>query len=667
LLTGATPVAADYEPAIMHKILHVAPPSLRTTGVSRAAQLEPVIGRMLAKDPADRFASATEVIEALMGAGDGAPPRRRFNRGALFGGAVAALVVVGTLLVTRPWRDSSGPAGGRGDDRTAIAVLPFQNLSAEASHAYFAGGLHDELLTQLAKVSALKVISRTSVMGYAGGKTPLRQIASELGVGCVVEGSVQVLGERLRVSVQLVDAKTDEHLWAERYDRTLDDAFAIQSDVAQRIVAAVGATLGATEQELIAEAPTANAEAYQFYLQARDYANRPGYHREDFENAQQLYERALELDPGFALAHAGLSHVHGSMYWFRYDPSPARLDRQREEAEEALRLAPEVPQVHIAMGFMHAVRGDRRRAVAEYEVASHGLPNDAGVWFRIAAVQRRLGNWDQCFEAYEQAARLNPRDPDLHWDLGGLTFRTTRRYADSVRALDRALALAPDLYVAAVSKGWVFVEWQGQVDSLRAVLQRLPPDAPLGHLGSPRAQRAELLLWERRTDDLFALLASTPGRVLEGQGFYYPVALYAAWSHRLSGDDDAARAQFESALALLDSAAANLPDDERIHVARGLALAGLERSADAVKEADWLAQSPVYREDAYDGPFDAHKRARILAQAGAADAALDEIERLLPGPSLLTIHVLTLDPLWDPIREDPRFGELVARYGGRRL
>jgi len=349
------------------------------------------------------------------------------------------------------------------------------------------------------------------------------------------------------------------------------------------------------------------------------------------------------------------------MYWFRYDPSTARLERQSEEAQTAFRLAPNVPQVHVAMGFAHAVRGDRKSAVAEYKLASRGLPNSLDVWKRIAAVNRRLGNWEACYEAYERAARLDPRDPDLHWDLGGLTFRTTRQYEKSIRAFDRALALAPDLHVAAVCRAWVFIEWKGELDSLRSVLDRLPPDAPLGHLGTARAQRATLLLWERRPQDLLALVRSSTEPVIEGQGFYYPVSLWAAWANRLSGDDASARAQFTSALALLDSIAATSPDDERIHIARGLVLGGLGRKEEAIKEADWLAQSPVYREDAYDGPIDAHKRAQILSQAGATDAALDEIERLLPGPSPLTVHVLILDPLWDPVREDGRFEKLVGR------
>ncbi len=670
LLTGATPFAAEYEQAIMHKILNVAPPSLRNSGVKNAAQIDPVIGKMLAKDTEERSQSAREVVDALSHLGREEPARagrnapRRVRRLAVVGSTAAVLVVVGALVVLRPWRQA--PVSTElSEEHTAIAVLPFQNLSVDKSHAYFAGGLHDELLTELSKVSALKVISRTSVMGYAGTKTPLRQIASDLGVGSIVEGSVQVVGERLRVNVQLIDAATDQHLWAERYDRTLDDAFAIQSDVAQRIVAAVGATLGTSEKELIAQAPTANAEAYRFYVQALEYARRPGNERHNYESAEQLYKRALALDDGFALAHAGLSVVHGSMHWFRYDPSPTRVARQREEAETALRLAPEIPQAHLAMGLAHYWGNrDYARALAEFYIGLQGAPNEASLWFMVGAIHRRLGDWDKFYEVFERAARLDPRDANLQLE-GGWTFRLTRRYADATRAYDRALALAPDLHYAAVWKGWTLVQWHGEMDSLRAVLNRLAPDTPIGEEGTARAQRARLLLLERRGDNLLALLASAPGRVFQGSEFYYPISLYAAWAHRLAGDQESARTAFESALMMLDSVIVDLSDDYPVHVARGLALAGLGRRQAALDEAEWLAQSFIYRNDAFEGPMVSEERARILAQAGAADAALDEIERLLPGPSFLTVHFLRLDPLWDPIRDDPRFQALIAKYSER--
>ena len=584
---------------------------------------------------------------------------------------VAALLVIagGVLAMLRGGDEGSEPtetatpAGEPEHPRTAIAVLPFQNLSADGPYAYFAGGLHDELLTQLAKVAALKVISRTSVMGYAGTNLPpLRQIASELGVGSVVEGSVQVMGDRLRVNVQLIDATTDEHLWAESYDRTLDDAFAIQSDVAQRVVVAVGATLGSSEQQALAEAPTANAEAYRLYLQGQEYYRRTGFLRQNWEIAQQLYERALELDSTFALAYAALSQVHGEMWWYRYDPSPERLALQREEAETALRLAPGLPQAHIAMGRGHYYRRDWQATLDEYDIALQALPNDAELWEWIGYVHRRLENWDEVDAAFEKATQLDPRNADLFHDLGGYTYKLTRRYADAIAALNRALTLAPDLQVAAVLKGQVYLDWKGELDTLRAVLEQLPPDAESGGLGTARAQRVELLLLDRKPDSLLAVLGSAPDTVFEGYGFFLPTSLYAAWAHGLRGDDVTAHAAFDSARLLLDSVLVALPDDRRVHAARGLALAGLGRRQEALREARWLEQSVVYREDAYDGPSVAENRARILAQAGEVDAALDEIEQILTGPGWLSVHRLRLDPRWDPIRDHPRFQALLERY-----
>jgi serine/threonine-protein kinase len=670
MLAGRPPFTGSARESIVYQHLSVDPTDIKALRPSVPGWLADTTTRAMAKTPADRFRTASELVEALepqksMPSREERPRRRWARRLALVGSAVALVAVVASLVILRPWRKAIVPAGLT-QEHMAIAVLPFQNLSAEGPQYYFAGGLHDEILTQLSKVTALNVISRTSVMGYAGTQTPLRQIASELGVGSIVEGSVQVVGGRLRVNVQLIDAATDQHLWAERYDRTLDDAFAIQSDVAQQIVAAVGATLRTSEKELIVRAPTQNAEAYRFYLQAQEYVNRPGYLRQNYESAQQLLEQALGLDPIFALAHAELSQVHGGMYWQRHDPSPQRVAQQREEAEAALRLAPELPQAHIAMGVTrYWSQLDYTGALAEFDIALRGLPNDAKLLSWFGAVHRRLGNWDKVYEAYEQAVLLDPRAANLYADLGGNTFRHTGRYAEAVRAYNRALALAPDLDATAVDKGWVFVMWQGELDSLRSTLSRLPLDVRMGGIGTARSQSAYLLLCERHADSLLALLLNTREVAFDEQTRYFPTSLYAGWAHQLNGNEVLARAAFESTLLLLDSVMVALPDDYRVHVARGLALAGLGRREGAIDEARWLAQSVVYREDAFWGPWLAEERSRILAQAGAADDALDEIERILAGPSwLMTVHILQLEPLWDPIRDHPRFRALLAKYSG---
>ncbi len=670
MLAGQPPFTGPTVESLIHQHLTAEPPSITVMRPAVPGWVAAALTRSLAKTPADRFNPVALFAEALGSrastAGAVFPPasgavmsaKRSWKRIAVLGGA--AVVVIAGAVAVGSWL-RPGATGSR-HPRTAIAVLPFENLSGEGPNAYFAGGLHDELITQLTKVAALKPISRTSVMEYATRTKPLRQIADELSVGTIIEGSVQVLGARLRVNVQLIDAATDQHLWAERYDRTLDDAFAVQSEIAQRVVAAVGATLGGTERTALAAAPTASAEAYRLYLQGLEYYRRPGNLRDNWEIAQGLYGRALALDSTFALAHAALSQVHGRMSLYRYDPSPARLARQREEAESALRLAPDLPQAHLAMGLVqHVGRQDWQAALREFRIALAGLPNDAEVWERIGYTQRRLGNWDEAVAAFDRVVALDPRNADALYNLGG-TLNFLRRYREAVEWYSRALALAPDVAAIDVDRGWTWVVWQGRLDSLGAALDRYPPEAELGALGSASAWQALKLYWERKPDSLLALLRRTPQRAFDGMNFYVPTALYAAWAHQLRGDHVAARAAFDSARVLLDSVAVVLPDDWRVHAARGLALAGLGRQREAEREARWLRQSTIYRGDALAGPAVADDRARILARIGDADAALVEIERLLAGPSELGAHTLRLDPRWDPIRSDPRFQALLVTY-----
>ena len=410
MLSGDPPFYASTPQAVLAKKLSEPLPRISVVREAVPADIEAALGKALARIPADRFATAAQFATALREGGAPAhgstgarrvPNLRWWRRRAVrFGAAAAVLVVIAGAVAVGRWLRPGG------HPRTAIAVLPFDNLSAEGPHSYFAGGLHDELLTQMAKVAVLTVIGRTSALTYAGSAKRLSEIGNELAVGSIVEGSVQVMGNRLRVIVQLIDPVSEATVWAETYNRTLDDAFAVQSEIAQRIVAAVGATISQAEAVAVAAAPTANAEAYRLYLQGEQYFYRPGDERQNYEAAQQLYERALVLDPGFALAHAALSYTHGMMYQYRYDPRPERAARQRAEAETALRLAPTLPQAHAAMGLVHYwSRRDYQRALEEFRVALNGLPNDAWVSKFIGYVQRRLGNWDQALAALSQIER----------------------------------------------------------------------------------------------------------------------------------------------------------------------------------------------------------------------------------------------------------------------
>ena len=634
LVTRQRPFHGSSQAATLAAILHEPAVPVSRLNANVPSRLEEVVSKCLDKDPRARYQSTEDLAVDL----------RRLRR---------------ELESARPSAYQAGGATST-EKRPSIAVLPFLNMSTESAHSFFAGGLHDELLTQLAKVAGLKVISRTSVMGYKETVKPLKVIAQELGVATIVEGSVQVMGERLRVNVQLIDAATDEHLWAERYDRTMDDAFAIQSDMAQQVVASVGAVLRAEERRAMTAPPTENPEAYQVYLQGEAYRHRPGYQRSDMELACQFFERALALDPGFALAHAALSQVHGALYWWRFDPSPHRRTLQRAEAEKALQLAPGLAQAHLALGLAHYWgEEDYAKALQEIEIARQSLPNDGELWQMIGAVNRRLGNWEDALLAFDTATYLNPRFADLFGEISW-TLSFLRRYPEAVHALDRSLAITPGPW--ATMKGRICLSWKGELETIQSLLDSLPLDAHLGMVWTMGWARADVLLLQRRPDDLLDLVRDAPSPVLIAQMFYIPTSLYAAWAHDLRGDVAAARKAYGAALELLDSAMSELSHDWRVHQARGVALGGLGRSNDAQGEVEWLRSCRHYRFDAFDRPEIALRCAMILASIGKNDEAIREIEANLAGPGDFSVHYLRLDPRWDPLRHDPKFKELLVRY-----
>jgi len=603
-----------------------------------------------------RLVASVEPIAPPAEAGATATRPRHTRSGFVALLAILAAIVAGYLVFTLDPEETT-------EARPSLAVLPFLYLSTDPQHAYFAGGLHDELLTQLSKAADLSLRGRTSVMGYADTTKSVGQIADELRVDTLVEGSVQVVDGRLRINVQLIDARTDEHLWAESYDRTLDDALAIQTDIVRNVVREIGTALTPEEQAAITDEPTENPEAWRLYLQGRDYQNRPGYAKENWESAQQLYERALALDPEFVLAHVALAEIHGRMHWFRYDPSPERVAAHRQSAETAVRLAPDSPHARKAMGVWHYWGAtDWQSALTEFEAAVRLAPNDAELVARIGQVHRRLGHWDQALAAFQRAAKLNPRDANLFLDLGGYTYRRTRQYEEAIEAFEQALTMAPDFHLARVHKAWSHLDWHGDLTPLQETFDTLPENADLGGLGTIASQRAQLLLMKRDAEGLLAHLDDSHEEIMAGGILYLPKSLYQGWAHQLKDDAEAASAAFAVALEQLDDAPDELTDDWRVRVARGLALAGIGQYDLALKEADWLEASPTYQNDALIGAWVARDRAWILSRAGDHDTALEEIERLLGTPSPLNVHTLQLDPRWDPLRDHPRFSALIDEH-----
>jgi TolB-like protein/Flp pilus assembly protein TadD len=575
---------------------------------------------------------------------------------------LSALVGIG-LLGSR-WMETRRPKPVH--PRTAIAVLPFQNLTADSVHGSFAAGLHDELLTQLAKVAALKVIGRTSVSEYQDTAKSLREIGEELAVGSIVEGTVQVDAGRLRVVVQLLDPTTREALWGERYDRPLDDAFALQSEIARHIVDAVGARLTSAEADAISAALAGNPQAYQFYLQGLDYWRRPGLLRSNFELAQRLFERSLALDSSFAPTHAALALTHYALYDLRYDESPDRFARARRETDEAMRLAPNLPQALLVAGLVrHVARRDYPGALNQFRLGLQAAPNDAELWGALGRAHRGLGNWDSMFVAFERVRQLSPRETILLQTLGD-TYHLLHRYREAIDAYRQELMLAPDLVQPRLSLAWSYVLWRGELDTLRAVLGSLPQDSEIGHGGTTLLNnRLSLALLERRGDSILSLLRTAPQLMGSDPQSVLGRSDWTIDAHLLRGDTAAAQAVNDSVGVVLDAQARAGSNDSDFHAARGHYFAQRGRKAEALREARWLEQWETQNQDAYNNL--AHVRVSVLMHAGEVDSALVLVESLmLARPSLVTVHYLRLDPRWDPITQHPRFQALFTKYADHR-
>src|SRR5216117_4556594 len=378
----------------------------------------------------------------------------------------------------------------------SIAVLPFESLSDEKENAYFADGIQDDVLTNLSKIGDLKVISCTSVMPYRGKTSNVREIGKALGVATVLEGSVRRIGNRVRVNVQLINAETDEHLWAEDYDRDLTDVFAIQTDLAQQIVRELQAKLSPIEKAQIERRPTENGEAYLAFVEAHELFYRPdGTLRANTEKAEQLFERATELDPNFAGAFAGLARVHDWAY-HDFDKTPARKEKARAAAETAIRLQPDLPEGHLALGFYHYYcERDYQAALHEFAIAKLSLPNSAEVYMAIGAIERRQGKWKESTANMERAASVSPKDA---WILQNLAdnYYATRSFEAADKIFDRAIEAAPGSFGARAEKASLAIDWKGDLGEMERQLAQVPtgfdPDGLITYA------RLQLLILQRK-------------------------------------------------------------------------------------------------------------------------------------------------------------------------
>ena len=549
----------------------------------------------------------------------------------------------------------------------SIAVLPFENRSEEKANAFFADGVQDEILTDLARVADLKVISRTSVVNYRSGiARNLREIGEQLGVAHVLEGSVQRSGNRVRVNAQLVEARTDRHLWAQTYDRDLADVFAIQSEIATAIADQLQAKLSPREKAAIERPPTADLAAFDVYAHAKDLlvtANAGTTGKADFLQAIDLLNQAVARDPSFFEAYCRLAEAHDSLYNGGYDHTSARLALAEAAIEAASRLRPNAGETHLArarniyQGYL-----DYNGALAELELARQALPNDSRVFELMGYIQRRQpGRYEESTRTLERAIELDPRNVVVLGQIAAFNYPRSGRYTDAKSAWARLLAITPDDATAKASRAMVDLDWKGDTRPLHQMIDSIRATNPAAVQSIAERWIICALAERDAVAANNALIAFGENPIaLNSENVPFNRPFVEGVIARMNNDDAKARSAFTAARAEQEKIVQAQPNYGPALCILGLIDAGLGRKEEALREGRRAVELLPVEKDAPHGVGMVKSLAMIAAWIGDKDLACEQLAIAIRGPSNLSYGQLKLMPFWDPLRGDPRFEQIVA-------
>src|SRR5215813_7164905 len=587
---------------------------------------------------------------------------------------IVLLIAAGAIISTAAGFFLLPRASARKIDKS-VAMLPFQNLSDEKANTYFAEGIQNEILTKLATVRDLKVISRTSTAKYQSKPANLKTVAQELGVSTILEGTVQRAGDKVRVNVQLIDARADRHLWAKSYDRDFKDVLAVESEVAAQIADALKANLSPSESNVLAAARTENAEAYDLFLrgQYEFHQAQSSLAADAYDRADAFYRQALARDPDFAEAAAELARNRLSRHWFVSPLAPAELQEVKSLIERALVLAPNSPEAHFALGlFFYWGHRQYEDALAEFNRTLELQPNSADARAFCAWVYRRRGEWKRSLDDSQRAEELDPRDASIPTNIG-VTFNMLRLWKDAERAELRALAIDPHNTQAAMFLVGTRLTTTGDVASARRALDDFPEviKGVLGGAGGPRGATGAgdvstvigfpvyLDVIERRFTAAFQAVEK---REINDDRAHLQQLAGRATNRVLAGEPEVAKSMAEEALPLLEATFRERPDDTFTMTELSWVYLALGRNADALRLSRQAADTISIEKDSFAGPIFQNGLAQIEARAGAPEEAIKRLRRLLsiPAGQVTSIARLKIDPVWDPIRNRPDFQELLS-------
>ncbi|HET6555344.1 MAG TPA: winged helix-turn-helix domain-containing protein [Dyella sp.] len=585
----------------------------------------------------------------------------------LIAAVVLALLVVAAVLFGRHLLAPQPGDAAATADLKSIAVLPFENLSTDQNNAYFASGMQDMVLTELVGIGGLKVISRTSTEKYPSHPEDVKTIARQLGVATLLEGTVQKVGNQVLVNVQLIDANSGNHLWAKAYTRDLDNVFNVEGEVAHNVAEALKVKLTSVETARIDTMPTSNAKAYDLYLQASAHANRanddPTLSSTELPLAISLYQQALAKDPNFALAAAAMARAHMQLYFFGPDRTNARLAEAKAAADRSLALQPNLGQGHYALGlYYYWGHRDYAAATTQLELARQALPSSATVELLIAAIARRQGRWDEAVALFHRATVLDPHS-EFAFNQLAVTYQSLRRYADADQAYAAALAISRNPAGGRVGQAFNLLMWKGDPAPLRAALAALAPGSN-AYAGNIMAIYFERTLARDYAGAIKVAEADKVENWDDPDNIVMPRRLYLAWAYQAAGDMAKATAAYTEVAAGARAALADRPNDADLHLTLAFAYAGLGQKPEAIAEGKRAVALMPVAQDALTGADMLACQAQLYVRVGEPEQAVALLERVMSMPSggFMSTTLLRLDPIWDPLRDNPRFKALLLKY-----
>jgi TolB-like protein/Tfp pilus assembly protein PilF len=618
-----------------------------------------VVGFPIALVFAWAFEITAEGVKSTADADAMPPSARPSNRAWIY------IVVIGAAISLALFFLGRYTAGNRttlSGDKKSIAVLPFASLSQDKNDAYFADGVQDQILTNLAKVSDLKVISHTSVRQYGtGAERNLREIGRQLGVAYIMEGSVQRARDRLRINATLIDARTDTHIWAETYDRTAADLFAIQSELAQSIVTQLKAKLSPQQKAEIEERPTQDLDAFELYVQAKaiidSYINATDV-RAALLQALKSLDEAIRRDPNFVSAYCYAARANDLLFFFDLDPTPERISLADAAVKTALRLRPDSAEAHFARAdYLFRCLRDYDRALEELAIARPGLPNSTPFFILSGYINRRRNHFADAERDFSTAFALDPRNPNAY-NLLADTYVLQRRFPEAVHVSDNVLAAGEQTPIVRFRRATSILWWTGDTGPLREILTKYPD---MEFAGGQTPARAWMAMLDGNYAEAERLLAASPRQDFQDIdfSFYYPKSWYQAMIARAKGDSARAMTAFRECREILAQRLMVKPEHARTIAVLAQVDAGLGQKELAVREAQHAIDLMPTSKDIYDGALVLEGLAQVYTWSGDRDRAIELVQKLVTMPSYINYGRLKLHPLWSPLRGDPRFEKIV--------